>query len=526
MNKQEYDRSLKALLEIACDLTLNLSSEERYDRLLAGLVRVISCDAAVLLRRRGETLCPLAMVGLSRDGMGRTFQIKEHARFKEIIESKEVVAFDHDDPRPDPYDGLIPWESSDSAHVHSCMGSSLRVRGEVIGALTVDALAPGRFGAREIQLMEMVASLASASLHTTQLIDALKRGGERQGLVTQHLLSAALQREGGEVLGESPAIVLLREEVELVACSELTALITGETGTGKELVARTIHALSPRRDRPLVQINCAALPESIAESELFGHVKGAFTGAIKDRVGKFELAHEATLFLDEIGELPLSIQAKLLRVLQFGEVQSIGSDVTTKVDVRVIAATNRDLQTEVEAGRFRSDLYHRLCVYPIHLPALRARREDIALLAGHLLDRARLRLGVGPIRLAATAREQLERYDWPGNIRELDHVVTRAALRASCHAKEGLLFIEPHHLDLTISSGVTLEASESVIIEEGEVEVEALSFTEAVKEHKRLLISNAVKKSNGNWSKAAKRLQMDRGNLHRLAQRLGLKRAS
>jgi anaerobic nitric oxide reductase transcription regulator len=184
------------------------------------------------------------------------------------------------------------------------------------------------------------------------------------------------------------------EEVELAACSDLAVLITGETGTGKEVVARAIHVRSTRADRPLIYVNCAALPESVAESELFGHVRGAFTGAFENRAGKFEVADRGTLFLDEIGELPLSIQAKLLRTLQTGEIQRVATDSVLRVDVRIIAATNRDLPTEIENGRFRPDLFHRLSVFPIHVPPLRDRRDDILLLAGFFLDEARIRLGL------------------------------------------------------------------------------------------------------------------------------------
>jgi anaerobic nitric oxide reductase transcription regulator len=204
--------------------------------------------------------------------------------------------------------------------------------------------------------------------------------------------------------------------------------VTGETGVGKELVARHVHAGSRRREEAIIHVNCAALPESVAESELFGHVAGAFTGAVRDRAGKFEVADGGSLFLDEIGELPLSLQPKLLRALQQGEIQRIGSDRLHRVDVRIIAATNRDLISEVERGRFRADLYHRLAVYPIRVPALRERREDIPLLATHFADSTRRRLGLGPLRLGEDVRERLAAADWPGNVRELENVVNRAVL--------------------------------------------------------------------------------------------------
>ena len=231
-------------------------------------------------------------------------------------------------------------------------------------------------------------------------------------------------------------------------------LITGETGTGKELVARQIHSSSSRADEALIHVNCAALPVSIAESELFGHLAGAFTGATKDRPGKFEVADEGTLFLDEIGELPLELQPKLLRALQQGEIQRIGSDRVHKVNVRVIAATNRNLEEEVGHGRFRADLYHRLAVFSLRVPALRERREDIPLLASHFADTSARRIGVASVRLDAIAKARLTESEWPGNVRELENLIARAALRAAATTSGSPLSQETvtialTHLDLT-----------------------------------------------------------------------------
>ncbi len=202
----------------------------------------------------------------------------------------------------------------------------------------------------------------------------------------------------------------LRREIELVARSDFTVLVLGETGVGKELVVRAIHAASGRRDGPMLYLNCAALPETLADSELFGHTKGSFTGAGRDRAGKFEVADDGTLFLDEVGELPLSIQAKLLRAIQEGEIQRVGSDKTIHVDVRMLAATNRNLEAEVKNGRFRADLFHRLNTYPLKVPPLRARKEDIPLLAGYFCERIQRRLGLGPVRIGVDAIEVLSRY--------------------------------------------------------------------------------------------------------------------
>jgi anaerobic nitric oxide reductase transcription regulator len=250
-------------------------------------------------------------------------------------------------------------------------------------------------------------------------------------LVAQDLVRDVLARRGGFLLGNSAAMNSLRREVELVASSNFPVLVTGETGVGKELVVRTLHSQSPRAEQPLVYVNCAALPESVVESELFGHTRGAFTGAEQARPGKFRVADGATLFLDEIGELPLSMQPKFLRALQEGEIQPVGSDHTVHVDVRLLAATNRDLEAEVRAGRFRADLLHRLDVCRIRVPPLREHRQDIPQLCGHFGDRIRRRLGTGAIRFQPAAMAALSAGAWPGNVRELENVLASASLAAS-----------------------------------------------------------------------------------------------
>jgi transcriptional regulator with GAF, ATPase, and Fis domain len=232
----------------------------------------------------------------------------------------------------------------------------------------------------------------------------------------------------GALLGQSAGLRKVREQIERVAPTDSTVLIQGETGTGKELVARAVHASSRRRDRPLIVVNCAALPREIVESELFGHEKGAFTGALQQRRGRFELADGGTLFLDEIGELPLDAQAKLLRVLQQGEFERVGGTRTMSVDVRIIAATNRDLQSELASARFRADLFYRLNVYPIVLPALRERRGDIAALTRAIAGRVARKLGRATPDISASFLEWADRYAWPGNVRELENVVERALI--------------------------------------------------------------------------------------------------
>jgi transcriptional regulator with GAF, ATPase, and Fis domain len=215
-----------------------------------------------------------------------------------------------------------------------------------------------------------------------------------------------------------------------VAPTDAAVLVLGESGTGKELVAREVHRRSKRAGKPLIKVNCAAVPRELYESEFFGHARGSFTGALRDRAGRFELADGGTLFLDEVGEIPLELQAKLLRVLQEGELERVGEERTRRVDVRLIAATNRDLRAEAEAGRFRQDLYYRLSVFPVELPPLRKRAEDIPPLAEHFLALAARKLGRPKPRLTLASVQQLQRYHWPGNVRELQHVIDRAVITA------------------------------------------------------------------------------------------------
>ena len=255
-----------------------------------------------------------------------------------------------------------------------------------------------------------------------EIFNALRKGHQHRAGI-----GAAGAKEN-VIIGESDAVKRVCFGIEQVAPTDTTVLVLGETGTGKELAARAIHAGSARRDRPLVKVNCSTLPSDLIESELFGHEKGAFTGAIARQIGRFELADSGTIFLDEIGDLPLRLQPRLLRVLQEGEFERLGSGKTIKVNVRVIAATNRNLAEAMQRGRFRHDLYYRLNVYPITLPPLRERREDIRLLAEAFLQEASRRLGRLFDPISEEVLELLTRHDWPGNIRELKNVIDRAAV--------------------------------------------------------------------------------------------------
>ena len=257
-------------------------------------------------------------------------------------------------------------------------------------------------------------------------IAVLKERLYAENLYLQEEIKCASNFE--EIIGESPTLRKVFKKVEQVAPTHTNVLILGETGTGKELIARAIHSRSPRRARPLVKVNCAALPSTLIESEFFGHEKGAFTGALTRKIGRFELAHGGTIFLDEIGDLALELQAKLLRVLQEGEFERIGSTATIKVNVRVIAATNRRLAKEVGEGTFRPDLYYRLSVFPIELPSLRDRRDDIPLLVWYFIAKSQRRLGRSITKVPRKTMDALTAYAWPGNVRELENVIERAVI--------------------------------------------------------------------------------------------------
>ena len=305
----------------------------------------------------------------------------------------------------------------------------LLVEGRCLGTLSLGSYTPDSFGTSHVAFLQEVANQVALAVANTQAyeeIAALKTRLQRENAYLREEISAEHNFE--EIVGRSPSLLEALRKVESVAPTDSTVLLTGETGTGKELFARAIHQRSGRKDRPLVKVNCGAIPPGLVESELFGHVKGAFTGAVQNRVGRFELADRGTLFLDEVSELPPEIQVKLLRVLQEQEFEPVGASRTVRVDVRVIAATNRPLEAAVAAGRFRADLMYRLNVFPLSVPPLRERRADIPLLTSFLLGRLAHKLAKPLERVSARAMAHLTSYDWPGNVRELQNVVERAAI--------------------------------------------------------------------------------------------------
>jgi transcriptional regulator with GAF, ATPase, and Fis domain len=315
----------------------------------------------------------------------------------------------------------------------------VEIGGKVVGVVTFGSLSgPRDWPDKLVHRLRLVAGVFGNALtrrdSDRQLQSALNEVEtfkNRLFAESRHL-EKEIQATGAyeEIVGSSPVIRSLVHQVEQVAPTEATILITGETGTGKELVARTLHRLGTRRDRPLIKVNCASLPGTLIESELFGHERGAFTGAVKSRSGRFEVADGGTIFLDEVGDLPLELQAKLLRVLQDGEFERLGSSVTRTVNVRVIAATNRNLTEAIEQGSFRADLYYRLRVVPIELPPLREYAEDIPLLAWHFIRRNQIAMNKTIRRIPSRVTRAMMAYDWPGNVRELANVIERAMILA------------------------------------------------------------------------------------------------
>jgi formate hydrogenlyase transcriptional activator len=298
-----------------------------------------------------------------------------------------------------------------------------------LGTLTFGSTRPGAFGARDAESLRRAAGLVAIAVENIlafEEIAELKEKREQEKVYLEEEICS--EHDCPDIVGESAALRQVLADVRTVAPTDAAVLIRGETGTGKELIARALHQLSARRERAFIKLNCAAIPTGLLESELFGHEKGAFTGAIAEKVGRFELADGGTLFLDEVGDIPLELQPKLLRVLQDQEFERLGSTRTRRVNVRLVAATNRDLPRMMADGRFRSDLYYRLNVFPVVLPPLRERRDDIPRLARHLVQRFARRLGKCIEVIRTESLDALVRYDWPGNIRELENVIERAVI--------------------------------------------------------------------------------------------------
>jgi transcriptional regulator with GAF, ATPase, and Fis domain len=487
-------RDLLALLRIGQALHSLRGTEPLARRLLELLLEVVPAEraAVLLLDRIGE---PAVVFALDHAGSQRSFPLSRTLVERVVTEQTALLSNDVLQ-----VNGLDQSESLRADRIHSLLAAPLTGRKGAMGLLYLDTQAQEtRFDEAHFELVTAIAGVASVALVNTRRMEWLRDERDR--------LEAAIDRD---LIGESPRMREIWRLLSRVAPTDSTVLIRGESGTGKEVAARALHRKSRRANRPFVAINCATLSETLLESELFGHEKGAFTGAVAQKTGKFEVADTGTLFLDEVGEIPPHLQARLLRVLQEREFERVGSTRPIRVDVRVIAATNRDLEKAIREGSFREDLFYRLNVISFALPPLRERREDLPLLASHFAARFGPRLGRRVAGFTPEARACLERYSWPGNVRELSNAIERAVVLG-----EGDL-IRPEDLPETVLEAVSGTG--------GKLSDKSITrYHETINETKKRLILGAVEQAGGNITKAADLLGLNANYLHRLISNLGLR---
>jgi two-component system response regulator HydG len=400
-----------------------------------------------------------------------------------------------------------------AADLQTLMFIPLHLGDEVGGALLFGKRPPYWYDDLDVEIATAVASQIVVGIQHQRLAEEQRRRAalERRAQNLEHSLQSARSQlraryDFAQILGRSPLLRDALARAAQVAPTESTVLVTGESGTGKELVARAIHHASARADGPFVAVNCAALPDTLLESELFGHERGAFTGADRQKPGRFELAAGGTLFLDEIGELSAAVQVKLLRVLQEREFQRVGGTATLKADVRLITATNRDLSAEMAAGRFRSDLFYRLSVFNVHLPPLRDRGDDALLLADHFIRTLGAKMGKGDLTLSRDACEVLRRHPWPGNIRELQNAIERSLITS-----EGTL-ITAAHLALRVGSALPPSAG-------APLPAVPVSPPSSLEDMERQAIVDALQRAHGHKSRAAALLGLTRFQLYNRLKR-------
>jgi len=401
-------------------------------------------------------------------------------------------------------------ESMLGANIQSTIGVPLWKGNEILGVLEVDSrAAPAMFDARDVDTLAVLAADASLAVAHTRAIARLTLAEQRLERENAFLKGRERARTGEvEIIGKSRAMGELLKQLDKVVDTRVSVLIEGETGTGKELIASALHYRSRRREKLFVAQNCAAFSEQLLESELFGHKRGAFTGATEEKKGLFEVADGGTLFLDEIGEMPLGLQAKLLRVLQEGELRPVGSTQVKHVNVRIVAATNRKLEDEVSAGRFRQDLYYRLKVFPIEVPPLRERREDIAALAEHFLALHSREMGKPVAGFAQETLAALAGHDWPGNVRELSNEVQRLVIQAEPGA-----FVTPAELSASVrKTGALVEQTGAA----------SGTLKDRVEQVERFILLEVLREHDNNKTSAAKVLGITREGLHKKLKQLGI----
>ena len=483
-------RDLHALLRIGHELHSLRATEPLARRLLELLLETMPAErtALLLLDRAGQ---PSSAFALNRAGSAGTFPLSRTLVERLLRERTAVLSNDLLQMQD-----LGEAESLQAAHVESLLATPLHGPAGPLGVLYLDTREPGiSFDETHLDLLTALAGIASLALANTRHMEWLEEEKDR--------LEAALDMD---MVGESPRMREIWRLLARVAASDSTVLLRGESGTGKELAARALHRQSRRSGRPFVAINCATLSHTLLESELFGHERGAFTGAMERKIGKFEVAHTGTLFLDEVGEIPPPLQAKLLRVLQERELERVGNTRPIHVDVRVIAATNRDLEKAIREGAFREDLFYRLNVISCTLPPLRERREDIPLLASHFAARFGQKLGRKVAGFTPEARACLQRYAWPGNVRELSNAVERAVVLGEDD------LIRPEDLPETILEAVPASGRAPVT-----------KYHDTLNETKKRLILDAVEQAGGNVTRAAELLELNANYLHRLISNLDLR---
>ncbi|HEY3496310.1 MAG TPA: sigma 54-interacting transcriptional regulator, partial [Polyangiaceae bacterium] len=401
-------------------------------------------------------------------------------------------------------------ESLLGANIQSTIGVPLWKGNEILGVLQVDSRgAPVMFGARDVDALGVLAADASLAVANARLIARLSAAERRLEGENQFLKGRERARSGElTIVGKSRAMEELLRQLDKVVDTRVSVLIEGETGTGKELIASALHHRSRRRDKLFVAQNCAAFPEQLLESELFGHKRGAFTGATDEKKGLFEVADGGTLFLDEIGEMPTGLQAKLLRVLQEGEIRPIGATSVRHVNVRIVAATHRKLEDEVAAGRFREDLYYRLKVFPLRVPPLRERREDIPPLAQYFLERYAREIGKPVAGFARETLTALQGHAWPGNVRELENEIQRLVIQVDPGA-----FLGPELLSASVRGAETLAARAPAT---------AGTLKDRVEQVERIILLEVLREHDNNKTSAAKALGITREGLHKKLKQLGI----
>jgi len=512
-----------SLLDINNAIINNLTPEALFRSAYEAIRRVVPFDRAAFLLYQPETRT-LKLDAMESDGesdffrLGKEYDLEEASISAWALEHQQLVMRgDLEREQQSPGDRRLVAEG-----IQSYCVVPLVVMGNSIGTFTVWSEAKNRYSEADAELLQEVANqvaLAIANMKSFEEIAALKGRLEKENVYLQEEIRTEHNFE--EIVGSSPALLELLRRVDQVAPTDSSVLIYGETGTGKELIARAIHDRSARKNRPLVKVNCSAISAGLVESELFGHVKGAFTGAFERRIGRFELADGGTLFLDEVGELPLETQVKLLRVLQEREFEPVGSNRSVRVDVRIIAATNRNLQESISAGSFRSDLYYRLNVFPLAVPPLRERASDIPQLATFFLSRYSRALGKRIEGISTAATERLKSYFWPGNVRELQNVIERALILS----RGPTLDLENDLISLSTSVGLPDRAPE-VAEPDPSASPSPLKTLEEVERTHILAVLQQTRGVIEGSKGAAKTLGMHPNTLRHRMEKLGIKPAA